>query len=348
MQQRINIMFCHKLGYTFVQTKTALTTVYGGATLSDSRIYFWLQEFARGHTQVLDLHRQAKPKTGRSRANIRKVEDKVANDCRISVSRIAAETGLKRNTVHLILKKDLKLTKKCAKYTPTLLNETQKARRMELCHFWNHLYLNQPQVFKHLVTMDESWIYLYDPHLKETTKEWLRKDEPRPQKPRRGIGVSKTMIVTFFDSQGLIYYEFVQCPATVNQIVFRQIFQKFHQACLRRHPRAIVNGRRFIHMDNASPHNAFLSLQLVRTLGWTRIPHLAYSPDLAPNDFFFYARVKRNLRGEHHGRLELLKQRVEEEIGQISAMEYCNCMLVSWRKHWLKCLEHHGGYFEGI
>ncbi len=66
--------------------------------------------------------------------------------------------------------------------------------------------------------MDESWIYVYDPHLKETTREWLRKDEPRPQEPIRGISVSKTMIVTF-DSHGLIYYKFVQRPATVNQIV---------------------------------------------------------------------------------------------------------------------------------
>ncbi len=101
-------------------------------------------------------------------------------------------------------------------------------------------------------------------------------------------------------------------------------------------------------MDNASPHNATQSLQLVRNLGWTRIPHLAYSPDLTPNDFFFYACLKHNLRGQHHGRLEQLKQLVEDEIGQISAMEYRNCMMVSWRKHWLKCLQHQGAYFEGM
>ncbi len=61
LQQWINIMFCYKLGYN-------LTTCYGAAVLSDSMIYFWLQEFGRGWTQVVDLHRKAKAKSGRSSA----------------------------------------------------------------------------------------------------------------------------------------------------------------------------------------------------------------------------------------------------------------------------------------
>ncbi len=82
------------------------------------------------------------------------MEDKIANDRHITVSRLAAETGLKRDTVHKIIRKDLKLTKKCAKYIPHELDNFQKSRRVEMCSFWNRLYLQQPRVFWSLVTMD--------------------------------------------------------------------------------------------------------------------------------------------------------------------------------------------------
>ncbi len=78
--------------------------------------------------------------------------------------------------------------------------------------------LHTPRAFHHVVTMDESWVYVYDPHLKNQSLTWLRKGEARPQKPRKGIATAKVMIITFFDSKGLIYFEYVQRPNTVNQI----------------------------------------------------------------------------------------------------------------------------------
>ncbi len=231
---------------------------------------------------------------------------------------------------------------------PNDLDDNQRDKRYTICNLLNRLHRQQPRVIRNTVTMDESWVYLYDPALKETTREWLRKEENRPQKPRRTLAVGKVMIVTFFDSQGLVYHEFVQHPLTMNQQVFRQIFQCFPEAFLRRRPRGTVHGRRFIHMDNAPSHNATLSLAFVRNLGWTRLPQPPYSPDLAPNDFFFYPRLKRNLHRQFFRNLEELKELVMDEIGQISAMEYRHCMLVRWPVRWVRCIQHHGGYFEGM
>ncbi len=258
------------------------------------------------------------------------------------------ETGLKATTVHRILTKDLCLTKKYAKYVPHDIGPVQIACRQTVCDFWNRLSLTERRVFQVAVTMDESWVYMYDPETKEQSKEWLRRHESRPQKPQRTLATGKVMVVTFFDSLGLIYREFVHRPVTINQIVFRQIITRFDIACQNRRPRGTVRGRRFIHMDNTSSHTAGLTLQHLRNLGWTVIPQPPYSPDLALNDFWLYPRVKRGLKGRKFRTTQDLEDAFDQEVANICLDEYRTCLLRKWPARWRKCLAHQGRYFEGI
>lgn len=94
----------------------------------------------------------------------------------------------------------------------------------------------------------------------------------------------------------MVYFEYVQRPQTVNQQTFRVIFHRFDAAHARRRPHNTVHGRKFFHLENAPTHNATLTLALIDQLGWTRLPQPSYLPDLAPNDFWLYQRLKKNLR----------------------------------------------------
>lgn len=186
-----------KLGWSFVQIRTALFAVYGAATLSDSRIYFWMKEFGNGRTRIADLPRADKRRSGRCKANIRKVEDAVSSDRRSTIRGIVIKTGIPFGTVNRILKQDLHLVKRCAKFVPRILNDQQLQRRIDVCNFWIRLQMNCPRVFRQVVTMDEAWVYIYDPALKIHSMEWQRKEEDPPQKAMRGIYLSKVMIVSF-------------------------------------------------------------------------------------------------------------------------------------------------------
>ncbi len=74
-------------------------------------------------------------------------------------------------------------------------------------------------------------------------------------------------------------------------------------------------------MDNASPHTS----QPTRTflLSKTKVvEHPAYSPDLALSDFWFFARLKKPLRGHWFQSLTDLQQAVDKEIGDIASFEF--------------------------
>ncbi len=315
--------------------------------LCDTSIHKWICEFRAGRDCIVDRQRAAKARSGRSQRNIRAIESLIAQDRRVTIKEMSVKSGLTTSTIQRILKKDLKLTKRCSTFVPTFLTDAHKQHHRDICNFFTRLKDQNPRVFRNAVTMDESWVYVWDPDKRLHCMEWLRPGEPRSQTPRQTLATAKVMILTFFDSKGLVYYEFVQCPQTVNQQVFRAIFRRFDAAHARRRPHSSVRGRKFIHLDNAPAHNANLTVALIQQLGWTCLPHPAYSPDLAPNDFWFYSRLKKNLKGVRFPSLDALKDAVADEIGAITALEYNHCILNSWPKHWRRCLEEQGNYFEG-
>ncbi len=51
---------------------------------------------------------------------------------------------------------------------------------------------------------DESWVYTYDPALKQQSTEWVQKVQGTPKKGRATKSVYK-MAFTFFDYHGMIY-----------------------------------------------------------------------------------------------------------------------------------------------
>jgi hypothetical protein len=49
--------------------------------------------------------------------------------------------------------------------------------------------------------------------------------------------------------------------------------------------------------DNACPHTATATQDLIATFGWEQFNHTPYSPDIAPNDFYVFLHLKTFLGG---------------------------------------------------
>ncbi|GFR67922.1 transposase [Elysia marginata] len=109
----------------------------------------------------------------------------------------------------------------------------------------------------------------------------------------------------------------------------------------------VSTSRTLLLHDNAGPHKARATIQSLRELGIQVLPHPAYSPDLAPYDFWLFAILKDRLAGRKFDRIQDLVKAVNSELRTISEEDYQG-MFRKWQIRLKRCIESHGEYFEGL
>ena len=104
----------------------------------------------------------------------------------------------------------------------------------------------------------------------------------------------KIMGTVFWDAEGCILIEFLECGKTTNATHYVRHYSKLRRALCNEHP-----GRKVIlQHDNAQPHTAHLTLEKIENVGWEVLPHPPYSPDLAPSDYHLFDFLKNQIRGQ--------------------------------------------------
>ena len=106
-----------------------------------------------------------------------------------------------------------------------------------------------------IVTGDETWCFEYDPETKRQSAEWKAPDEPKPKKSRMEKSKIKTLLITFYDSKGIIHKEFVPPGKTVNAVCLGMSLSvrpfsdpRFSSCSLR--PYALAGELTWIHVRN--------------------------------------------------------------------------------------------------
>ena len=65
--------------------------------------------------------------------------------------------------------------------------------------------------------------------------------------------------------------------------------------------RRLRSGRdSILQHDNARPHTSGRTQDALAQLKLPALPHPAYSPDLAPSDYFLFLHFKKHLKGNHY------------------------------------------------
>jgi len=77
-----------------------------------------------------------------------------------------------------------------------------------------------------VITGDESWCFAYDPETKHQSSEWVDEHSPRLKKLCFQKSKVKTMLIVFFDSQGIVHKEFVQEGCTVNAEYYKGVLDR--------------------------------------------------------------------------------------------------------------------------
>jgi len=235
-EQRCAIKFCVKLGESATVIYEKLQRAYGEHSLSRAKVFRWHKSFLEGREQVEDEPHVGRPSTSKTDDNVERVRSVVKSDLRLTLRMISSELNLNRFTIHQILTQDLDMRKVCTKMVPKNLTTEQKANRRDVCLDLLDCLEREPEFFSRVITGDESWILEYNPETKRQSQEWHTANSPNPKKARMSKSKIKSMLICFFDSQGIIHKEFVPPGQTVNQTFYRELLERLRKRVVRVRP----------------------------------------------------------------------------------------------------------------
>jgi len=158
------------------------------------------------------------------------------------------------------------------------------------------------------VTGDKSWFHHFDPTMKQQSMEWHHLDSPTKKKPKTMPSAKKIMGTVFWDAEVCILIEFLEPGKTINAACYVQTLLKLRHALRDKRP-----GRKVIlQHNNAQPHTAVLTLEIIENIVWEVLPHPLFSPDLAPSDYHLFVFVKNQMQGQHYETNKALKKAVRQ------------------------------------
>lgn len=295
-----------------------------------------------------DEARTGRPNEVVHEGNIAAVCQMIEDDPRVTYSIIQASLAIHPPQIHTILHDHLCVTKRTPRWVPRMLTAQQKAARVDWCHFMIEKFNNgASRAVENIITGDETWVYQYEPERKQQSQVWMFEGDELPVKSRRTRSAGKRMALTFFSMRGQESTSVLENRRTVNaewycniglSDLFRQVREK--------RPRSGMRNMIF-HHDNAPAHTAARTAEFLTTNGINPLPHPAYSPDLAPADYFLFPKVKDSLRGRQFADSEEAMAAYEAAIQSLprSAFEKC---FSDWFIRMHKCIVSEGAYFEKL
>ncbi|UYV64301.1 hypothetical protein LAZ67_3000207 [Cordylochernes scorpioides] len=314
--KRICIEFCVKLQISATETFERLNKAFPNDLPKRTTVFEWHSRFKAGRISIEDDPRQGRPKFKRTDENLELEQD----------------TGISKTTIGRIVTEDLKLKKTPAKFIPRFLTYEQKLCRLATCEDMMEMTRTDPEWKDKIITGDETWVYGYDPETKPQSAE--------PKKSR-----NKVLLVAFSDNKGIVHHEYLPAGQTVIKEMYLGILRRLREAIRKKRPEKWTNGGWILHHDNARPHTAHLMTSCLAKNGTQILLKTPYFPDIAPNDFFLFPKLKAVLKGRHFDTRDDIIEKSPLALKSIPKEAYKNCF-DNWEKRWRWCVEARGDYFE--
>lgn len=339
------IQYLFKKGLSGKEIFDDMVNVLGTDAPSYATVKNWVAEFKRGRTSIFDEEHTGRPKSATSEENVDKVLDMVMEDRRLTVHELAQAIGIADGSIHEILTNVLGMRKLLSRWVPHLLTSEQKRTRMKLSQQHLDLFLkNKTDFTRRFITMDETWVYHYDPELRQQTAEWTEAGCSAPKQPKWSKSSKKIMASVFWDAKGILLIDYLQTGKTITGEYYCSLLDQLDVKIREKRP-GLQKKTILFHQDNAPAHKSVLAMAKFKELTFKLLEHPPYSPDLAPSDFRLFPNLKRFLRGKRFSSNEEVITAVDgyfEDLPQNHFRDGVNEL----EKRWKKCIEFKGDYIE--
>jgi hypothetical protein len=136
---------------------------------------------------------------------------------------VAESLNIPKTVVLQILKEDLGKRKLCARFVPHSLTPEQREDRVTSCQDIIVMADADKNFFNKIIGGDETWCFVCDPKTKRQCSECVSETSPQPKKLKFQRSRIKTMLIIFFDSQGIVNKEFVPEGKRVNAEFYKGV-----------------------------------------------------------------------------------------------------------------------------
>ena len=319
-----------------------LADVYGSSAPSYAQVKFWVGELKRGRTSLEDEARSGRPLDATDEEICKKVRDLVHSDRRIQVEEIAQALGISHGSVSTILHDRLGMRKLTARWVPKSLSDEQMATRTSVCSALLKRFRSKDDFLLRLVTVDETWVHYYEPENKAQSRQWVGPGSPRSKKFKTQPSAGKVMATVFWDAKGVIMLDFLPKRRTITGVYYANLLDQLRTAIREKRRGKLSKG---VLLQHTTRESTLAKLQWFNMNYNKLIPHPAYSPDLAPSDFFLFPNLKKDIRGLHFRSDEEVVMAVEEWVNGKDP-DFFSSGLMALEHRWSKCITLEGNYIE--
>ena len=345
LEMRSVIKFLHMKGKKPNEIHSELKDTYQDKAPSLFIVQYWVRRFRCGFSNISDDARSGRPVSALTVENVDKVRKLILEDRHITLAQIVYETRLSKGSIVTIIHDHLAMSKVTARWVPRLLTDEMKAERLRCSNTLLNHANDTPNFFDRLVTVDESWVYQYDPEMKYQSKEWRTASEGAPRKAQRSRSSVKVMLTVFWDAEGVIMTDFLTQGNNMNKEHYSKLILSLRSEYRKKRPQKQRIGHMLLLQDNAPPHKAGLTQETIRDCGFELLPHPAYSPDLAPSDFFLFPEMTRELKCTRFEDTEAIKRATIDWLSGQPPHAYFQG-LFKVKARWEKCVTLAGDYVE--
>ena len=334
-----------KKGYSATEIRDELVAVHGDEAPAYSTVARWAAHWRYGVTSVFDAPRSGRVCDAVTQEMVNRVRRIINGDRRLTLEQIRKMTKISKGSVYTIINKELSLSKLSARWVPRMLTNELKGSRMDISERnLEEMRKDKSKFFDRIVTQDETWVHHFDPESKEQSKEWREKGSPAPRKFKKTKRSGKIMASIFWDTKGILMIDYLVKGKTINGKYYADLLVKLREAIVQKRRGKLSKVPLLLH-DNASVHTAQVAVSSATNCGFEILEHPAYSPDLAPSDFYLFPTLKKELRGRIFDSDDEVIDAVEDVLGQKSEL-YFRTGIYKLEDRWSRCVEKNGDNVE--